>query len=119
MLKKIIIFLLILCGFTLFGIGCPVNLLFGLYCPGCGITRMIISIINLDFYQAFRYNSLAFIYLCGYLLYMFVYWIVKHKYDKKIKCPNWVLYILIIFAIIYGILRNTSMFDWLAPVTIK
>ena len=35
----------------------------GFYCPGCGVTRLIFSLLQFDFYQAFRYNPLIFIIL--------------------------------------------------------
>ena len=37
------------------GIPCIFHELTGFYCPGCGLTRAIASIVKLDFYQAFRY----------------------------------------------------------------
>ena len=46
-----------------------------LYCPGCGITRMLAAILTGDFYQALRYNPLicillplAIVYLVDYLI---------------------------------------------------
>ena len=45
------------------GIPCIFHELTGLYCPGCGITRMFFAIIELKFYDAFRYNPLVFILL--------------------------------------------------------
>ena len=35
---------------------CPWNSMFGYDCGGCGTTRMMFSLLHLDFYQAFRYN---------------------------------------------------------------
>ena len=49
-------------------IPCPFHFITGLYCPGCGITRMIKSILKLDFYQAFRYNQLLFILLPFFII---------------------------------------------------
>ena len=43
------------------GIPCVFHLITGLNCPGCGVSRMIISIINLDFEAAFRYNAALFV----------------------------------------------------------
>ena len=44
-----------------FYIPCIFHKITHMYCPGCGLTRMIISIFKLDIYQAFRYNPLLFI----------------------------------------------------------
>ena len=38
------------------GIPCLFYQITGLKCPGCGITRLIFSLIKLDFNQAFFYN---------------------------------------------------------------
>ena len=40
---------------------CLFKYLFNFYCAGCGTTRMIKSLIKLDFYQSFRYNPGVFI----------------------------------------------------------
>ena len=46
-----------------FGFSCITNKIFGIYCSGCGLTRAAQAMLNLDFYQAFRYNALSFIIL--------------------------------------------------------
>ena len=38
------------------GIPCPFKLVTGLQCPGCGVSRMLMSLIRLDFVSAFHYN---------------------------------------------------------------
>lgn len=37
---------------------CPFWMMLHIQCPGCGMTRAILSAIRLDFYNAFRYHSL-------------------------------------------------------------
>ena len=100
--------------FTGFGIPCPFYTITGWYCPGCGVTRMLFSIINLDFYQAFRYNSAVFI----LLIMAIIYWIIKLLFKKDLRIPDYVYYILLAIFIIYGILRNIPMFSYLIPTTI-
>lgn len=85
----------------------------GLYCPGCGITRMIISLFHLEFYQAFRYNPLIFILLIAYIVYKLV------NIKIKVKVPKFVTYILLVITIIFGILRNTTMFNYLKPTELN
>ena len=41
---------------TKIGISCPFYLFTGLQCPGCGITRMILSLLRADFAGAFRHH---------------------------------------------------------------
>ena len=42
----------------LIGITCPIRHLLGIPCPGCGITRALISALLLDFGGAFAYHPL-------------------------------------------------------------
>ena len=42
---------------------CPIKLLIGLPCPGCGMTRAIICLLKLDIQGSFRYNALWLILL--------------------------------------------------------
>ena len=86
-----IIFLILLILYLLLGhyfhlyLFCFIKKIFGFYCPGCGITRMLYSIITFDFYQAFRYNPLLFIMLPFGMLLYFDYLIRKdHSLYKKI-----------------------------------
>lgn len=102
---------------TGFAIMCPFYLLTGLYCPGCGITRLLFSLVKLDFYQAFRYNPLVFI----LIIFSIIYWILKlilKRFNINISIPEFVWYILIVIVIIYGILRNIPEFSWLAPTEV-
>ena len=99
-------------------IECPIHKLTGLYCPGCGLTRMIKSILLLDFYQAFRYNQLLFISL-PFVIFLFVndlYSEFKGKKSFYKKIPNYIWIILIVITILYGVLRN--IFPILAPTDI-
>lgn len=41
-----------------FGITCPIKYLFGISCPGCGMTRALLSAVTLDFPRAFYYHPL-------------------------------------------------------------
>ena len=100
--------------YTGLSIQCPIHYMTGLYCPGCGITRMLFAIIKLDFYQAFRYNPLVFILLVIYI----IYFILKYIFKVNIKIPNKVYYGLIVVLIVYGIIRNLPMFSYLQPTII-
>lgn len=92
-----------------FSIPCVFNELTGLKCPGCGITRCLFHLINLDFREAFYDNPLVFIYL-PFIIFYFLYLSYLYVYDKKdnllIKIPNSFKYLVLIITIIYGIIRN-------------
>lgn len=94
-------------------IPCMFHKITKLYCPGCGITRMIFSLIRLDFYQAFRYNPLVFILGVLYLIYK----IVNIRF--RILLPKYMPYILLIIVIMYGIFRNMDLFSYLRPTIIR
>ena len=100
-------------------IPCPIHFLTGYNCPGCGLTRMLFSILKLDFYQAFRYNPFLFILLFPSLIIYINY--LYSKYKNKIswysKIPNQVWYTLLVLLIVYGILRN--IYPILAPTVVR
>lgn len=41
-------------------IGCPTRFLSGICCPGCGMTRAVISLLHLDINGAVHYHPLVF-----------------------------------------------------------
>lgn len=99
---------------------CPIYKITGLYCPGCGISRMFLALFKGKFYQAFRYNPLVFIFLPFFIFYFIDLFIAKRKNKKSIcsKIPNWFFVILIIVFLVYGIFRNLDGFEFLKPTKI-
>lgn len=124
-LIRVVIFLLLLLliyiyinisTFYQFVFDCPIKKFTSFYCPGCGITRMFKSIFEGQFYQAFRYNPLVFL----LLIIVFIYLILDiffHKNIKKIVNKRLLISLLLII-LIYGVLRNISIFSFLAPLEI-
>lgn len=113
----LLVLYLVIAGYFNIYIPCPIKAITGFYCPGCGITRMIKSLFELDFYAAFRYNPLLFISLPFDLFLYFDYVFRKNKSLYK-KIPELVWYIIIILLIVYGILRNIPYFSFLAPTNV-
>lgn len=99
-------------------IKCPFHSTTGLYCPGCGITRMLKSMMKFDFYQAFRFNPLLFIFspFILFLIFNYIYCNFKKKKSVYEKIPSYVWYILLIITILFWILRN--IIPWLAPTVV-
>lgn len=127
-MKKIIIIISVLIMYFILGqildfyLPCPVHFLTGYYCPGCGVTRMIVSIIKLDFYQAFRYNPLLFLFIPVIITYLFLQVRYETKGIKNVmneKRFNKGWFIMVIIFIIYGVLRNTTSFSFLAPINVQ
>lgn len=107
--------ILLLLYFINIKIPCIFHEITGLYCPGCGITRMLISFIKFRFIEAFNYNELCFIYLILAIAYYIYYFISKllKKVPKKINNKTWIF--LVIITCFYGIIRNIPMFSNLTP----
>lgn len=116
---KKIIFVIICFGFLFLYlklgiyIPCLFRKLTGFYCPGCGITRMFLSLLQLDFYQAFRYNPLVFILFALFILFK----ILRFNLSKKSK--EYASYFLLVVVIFYGVLRNIELFSYLKPTVIR
>ena len=52
-----------LLGFPSLGVPCPFNALTGLACPGCGMTRALLLVSQLQWLPALRMNPLVFLLL--------------------------------------------------------
>ena len=97
---------------------CLFKNLFDIECAGCGGTRMFMSLLKLDFYQAFRYNPLMFILGIIFLIYV-IYVVIMYLKNKKIYVPNTKIFIaIIILMFLYMILRNIPYFEYLKPTII-
>ena len=96
-------------------IKCPIYELTHLYCPGCGITRCLFSLIQLDFYKAFKYNQLVFILLPISFIYYIIYSYYYIKYNKRITIPKYISITILIIVLLFGILRNINYFSFIKP----
>ena len=100
-----------------FGIPCIFNLITGLHCPGCGISRMLLSLARLDFAAAFKYNALVLTaspIAAIFVIKHYVRYILTGKSQGN-KLETVMLLILLILLIIFGVLRNLPAFSFLAP----
>lgn len=84
-------FVIILPLMYYFKIPCVFRHFLGLYCPGCGMTRAILSVIHFDFISAFYYNPLviALPYVAVYILFD-----LKSKVHKYILVAIGILFLL-------------------------
>ena len=90
-----------------FGIPCVFREITGLKCPGCGISKMFVSLARLDFAAAFRHNPVIFTtgpFLLAYLATAEI---------KYIRCgernmDKWEIFLWVELALLlaYGVLRN-------------
>ena len=62
-------------------IPCIWKILYGFHCPGCGLTRAFISLLELDFKKAFESNWLIFIIMpFGFFYFTQDYYKHRRKY---------------------------------------
>ncbi len=92
------------------GIGfvCPIQKLFGLDCPGCGITRALWALLRLDFRGMLSANLLSPL-IIGYIGYSILaaalFYVKKGKIEVSYR-PAWANLCLLILFLAYGVLRN-------------
>ncbi len=106
----LILFLGIAYGFYAIFIGydCPILKYTGLKCPGCGSTRMIFSILELDFSSALYYNKVSLFVVLGIAFEVLKHSIIYIKNGTFVfKKFDYILFsIMILSMILYMILRN-------------
>lgn len=95
-------------GWLGFGIPCPVHYFTGFKCPGCGVSRMFISLMKLDFKSAFEANRLLLVTLpvIASLLFVYFFRYIKTGSRKISKAENIIYIVLIISFLIFGVVRN-------------
>ena len=98
------------------GFKCIFHEITNLYCPGCGITRAIFSLLELNIIQAIKYNILIItvipLILFNYLI-KIISWI--NLKEQKEVYPKTMWNIILIFVILFGIIRNIEIISFLAP----
>ena len=101
----LVIYLLLYLYFPKYTLRCAFHSLTGLNCPGCGISRMLVSFVNLDFANGIKYNIFlgsTFPLLLGIIAYYCYSYVSK----KKIKWIEVIAFIYVVLLIIWGIVRN-------------
>ena len=89
------------------GVPCPIHAVTGLLCPGCGISRMFVSLFRLDFKSAFSYNAAVLCLLPLMIAVAARYVFVYIKYGKrKDRFADSAVYFMIAALLVFGIVRN-------------
>ncbi len=80
----------------------------GLLCPGCGSTRMFLSLAKFDIAGAFSYNPVIFVLIILWVVISFLCFIDKIKFVKDKRFLYIMLGITITALLIFGIVRNIT-----------
>ena len=108
--------ILLLCGFAYalwlraggFGIPCIFHTLTGFDCPSCGVTRMCMALLRLDFKVAFGYNAAIFcllplgIAVAARQIYVYV----RYGRTQLEKWAQIAVVFMIGVLLIFGVVRN-------------
>ncbi len=93
---------------TGFGIPCLFHVITGLRCPGCGVSRMLVCLLQFDFVGAFRQNAVLFCMMPLLILLFAVHLIRYVKTGSRIagKAENAIAAVLAGILIVWGVVRN-------------
>lgn len=99
---------------------CPVYMLTGYKCPGCGSQRAFHHLFQGDFLTAFRYNPLMIL-LIPYVLCGIYIEYIADRADPRISrfraffFGKWAILVLAIVILFYIIWRNSALFPHFFP----
>ena len=99
----------LICEFTPLRIPCVFHEVTGLDCPGCGITRMCMSLVHFDIAGAYAYNGLALVTLplLVYIAGSAAYGYAGGKIPERASKANTAIAVALIAAfLVFGVLRN-------------
>lgn len=97
------------------GIPCVFHSVTGLKCPGCGVSRMIISLVHLDFAAAFHYNAALFVLIPVFLILAFslICRYIRLGTQKLSRGQSITVIVMIVLLVLFGIVRNLPGFEYL------
>lgn len=87
---------------------CAFYAMTGLYCPGCGMTRALHSLLGGNILRAIRYNVMLVIAM-PVLIYAYLWWVnwtFTGKELPKLKFPKPLIWAICISAVIFVVGRN-------------
>ena len=82
-----------------------------IYCPACGVTRAIKSLLQFDILASIKYNPIVFIGAVLFILYEIA--MIKHLIkggDRDCLLKPWMAYVVLGFWMTYAIVRNILLF---------
>ena len=95
---------------TPFRIPCLFREVTGLQCPGCGTSRMALTLMRFDIPAAFAYNPVAFFSFPAWFLISICAFVGRPKALRNSKNLLRILYINIVVYMIFAIFRNLPLY---------
>ena len=97
------------------GIPCPIRLLSGLRCPGCGVSHMAIALMHGDIREAYHSNRVLFLLLPALLIIWgrSLYYYIKMGKRRRKSVDYLILNGVIIVLVGWAIVRNLPVFEYL------
>ncbi len=89
------------------GLYCPIHQLLRLYCPFCGGTRVLASLLRFDFRLALSANPIVFLLIPCFLFFDLRALIrLLRKERDPLRLPRWLVPTVLIAFLLYGFVRN-------------
>lgn len=90
------------------GMPCIFNLATGLRCPSCGVSRMLLNLMEFDIADAFRFNPVLFV-ISPVVIYLIIKLSLNYVMDGKMtlnKRDDFLCIALIVILLVWGVIRN-------------
>ena len=102
----------------IFGTVCPLRIIAGIPCPGCGVTRAFGKVLHLDLVGATRMHAFWIPILILAVWFGIVRYFVtdKEKQSRQKKILHIVTVVVAVLAIVYYIYRMIAVFPGPAPM---
>jgi hypothetical protein len=96
---------------------CQFHRVTGLYCPGCGATRASYQLLHGNILVALRDNAL-FVLLLPVLTARGIWYLNRQRRRQPVRffIPPVALWIFLVLALVFVVIRNLPAFSFLAPV---
>lgn len=94
---------------------CVLNAYFGLYCPGCGGTRALVSLLHGHLLQSLWYHPLvpySALIFGAFMLSQTLARLTRYRYFRGLSFHSWYLYVAIVIVVINWILKNILLLVW-------
>ncbi|GAB3989555.1 DUF2752 domain-containing protein [Nocardioides marmoraquaticus] len=96
---------------------CPLLMLTGWWCPGCGALRGTHDLLHGDVAGTAARNPLLLL-AVPYLVLALGAWLLRRtgrRVPSTTSAPPWVIWGVLAVVVVFGVLRNVPGFTWLSP----